>query len=59
MFRILLFLMAIAIFPCVFAQLPYQNDKLSAENRALDLLDRLTLEEKVALMQHNSPAIPR
>lgn len=59
MSRMMLFLMAIAIFPSVFAQLPYQNDKLSAENRALDLLDRLTLEEKVALMQHNSPAIPR
>ena len=29
------------------------------EQRADDLLQRLTLEEKVALMQNNSPAIPR
>ncbi|MDR0892027.1 MAG: glycoside hydrolase family 3 protein, partial [Mediterranea sp.] len=39
--------------------LPYQNPSLSAEQRADDLLSRLTLEEKVALMQNNSPAIPR
>lgn len=38
---------------------PYQNTKLTAEQRADDLLPRLTLEEKVALMQNNSPAIPR
>jgi len=40
-------------------QLPYQNPKLSAEARATDLLARLTLGEKAALMQNNSPAIPR
>jgi len=40
-------------------QNPYQNDKLSAEKRATDLLSRLTLTEKAALMQNNSPAIPR
>ena len=39
--------------------LPYQNTSLSAEQRAEDLLHRLTLEEKVALMQNSSPAIPR
>ena len=38
---------------------PYQDTKLTAEQRADDLLQRLTLEEKVALMQNNSPAIPR
>ena len=37
---------------------PYQDTKLTAEQRADDLLQRLTLEEKVALMQNNSPAIP-
>ena len=41
------------------AQLPYQNPNLSAEERANDLVQRLTLEEKAALMQNNSPAIPR
>lgn len=42
-----------------FAQLPYQNPDLSPEKRANDLLNRLTLEEKVLLMQNTSPAIPR
>ena len=40
-------------------QFPYQNPKLSSKERTEDLLKRLTLEEKAALMQNNSPAIPR
>ena len=43
----------------VSAQEPYKDPKLSAEQRAGDLLKRLTLEEKVSLMQNSSPAIPR
>ncbi len=39
--------------------LPYQNPQLSAEQRADDLLGRLTLDEKVKLMMDTSPAIPR
>ena len=39
--------------------LPYQNPQLSAEQRADDLLGRLTLEEKAKLMMDVSPAIPR
>ena len=39
--------------------LPYQNAQLSADQRADDLLTRLTLEEKVSLMMDTSPAIPR
>ena len=38
---------------------PFQNPKLSAEKRADDLLSRLTLQEKVSLMMHQSPAIER
>ncbi len=41
------------------AQLPYQNSNLTPEQRATDLLQRLTLEEKASLMQNASPAIPR
>ena len=40
-------------------QLPYQNPSLSAEQRADDLLGRLTQEEKVKLMMDTSPAIER
>ena len=39
--------------------LPYQNAQLTAEQRADDLLGRLTLDEKVKLMMDTSPAIPR
>ena len=38
---------------------PFQNPKLSAEERAADLTSRLTLEEKTKLMLNGSPAIPR
>ncbi len=40
-------------------QYPFQNPRLSAEQRADDLLGRLTLKEKVSLMMHQSPAIER
>ena len=40
-------------------QLPYQNTSLSAEQRADDLLQRLTVEEKAKLMMNASPAIER
>ena len=39
--------------------LPYQDTSLPAAERARDLVGRLTLEEKAALMQNSSPAIPR
>lgn len=37
----------------------YKDPSYTADERAADLLKRLTLEEKVSLMRHNSPAIPR
>lgn len=42
-----------------FAQLPYQNQKLTAEKRAEDLVSRLTLEEKVSLMMDSSKPVER
>ena len=55
---ILMLLMACAV--AVHAQvLPYQNPELSAEQRADDLLGRLTIEEKTKLMMDTSPAIER
>jgi beta-glucosidase len=39
--------------------LPYQNPNLSSEERAKDLIPRLTLEEKAILMNDISEAIPR
>ncbi len=41
------------------AQFPYQNPNLSFEERAKDLVSRLSLEEKGSLMCDISPAIPR
>ncbi len=39
--------------------LPYQDPNLSAQERANDLLSRLTIDEKVSLMMDISPAIER
>ncbi len=39
--------------------LPYKNTALSFEERAADLVSRMTLEEKVAQLGRNAPAISR
>ena len=41
------------------SNLPYQDPDLSSEERAADLVSRLTLEEKVSLMQYDSPPVER
>jgi len=38
---------------------PFQNSSLSIEARAADLVSRLTLDEKIAQMLNNTPAIDR
>lgn len=37
----------------------YKNEELSFEERAKDLVSRMTIEEKVTQMLHSSPTIPR
>ena len=37
---------------------PFQDTTLSVSSRVEDLLSRLTLDEKLSLMQHRNPAIP-
>ncbi len=41
------------------ANLPYMNTNLSPEQRAADLVHRMTLAEKASEMQNNSAAVPR
>lgn len=55
----LLFIAGYLLSVSLFGQLPYQNPLLSSEERAKDLISRLTLEEKASLMFDQSPAIPR
>ena len=56
--KILLFFTLSCAVLVSFAQ-PYKDSSLSAEERAKDLLGRLTLKEKAQLMEHTSPAINR
>ena len=54
----LLFAMALLCCTAVSAQ-DYKDRTLSPEKRAQDLISRLTIEEKVALMQNNAAAVER
>jgi beta-glucosidase len=55
-FLIFFYLLTVSVWA---QQFPYQNPKLSSEERAKDLISRLTLEEKAILMCDISDAIPR
>ena len=56
-------LLGVAVQPHASAQsaapLPYTNPQLSPEQRATDLVHRMTLAEKASEMQNNSAAVPR
>ena len=41
------------------SSLPYMNPKLSPEERAADLVHRMTLEEKASQLVNQARAIPR
>jgi beta-glucosidase len=58
--KALMLLLSVLLSATVLAQtFPYQNPSLSPEERAKDLIGRLTLIEKAALMCDESDAIPR
>jgi beta-glucosidase len=62
--RILLTLASIALLASAAAaqdvsKLPYRNPKLPPEERAADLVDRMTLEEKASELVNQARAIPR
>lgn len=44
--------------PVLGQDFPFQDTRLSVAERVEDLLSRLTLDEKLSLMQHRNPAIP-
>ena len=45
--------------PAPASSAPWRNPSLSVEQRAADLVSRMTLEEKAAQAGHTAPAIPR
>ncbi|WP_071146065.1 xylan 1,4-beta-xylosidase [Bacteroides ihuae] len=55
----LLMALSLVVSVHLWGQLPYQNPNLSSEERAKDLITRLTLSEKATLMCDVSDAIPR
>jgi len=60
--KIIIFLVCVTLLSNLNAQsyqYPFQNPDLPLEERLNDIISRLTLDEKVLLMQHNAPAIAR
>ena len=57
---LLVVLLALRLSSAQVAEEPaYRNPHLSPEQRATDLVGRMTLQEKVLQMQNSAPAIPR
>jgi len=55
----LVLLVVLSPIPCRAEVLPYQNPALSAEERAIDLLQRMTLDEKISQMRDLSAPVER
>lgn len=49
----------VTVAPAVAQTLPYRDASLSADERAKDLLSRMTLDEKISMMTNYSPAVER
>ena len=57
--RIIVSIIGIVISCCAIAQQDFRNPNLSIDERAQLLLNQLTLEEKLGMMEHRNPAIER
>ena len=57
--KIIVSIIGILFFCCAIAQQDFHNPNLSIDERAQLLLDQLTLEEKLGMMEHRNPAIER
>ena len=44
---------------CFAQQYPFQDTTLDIETRVNDLIGRLSIDEKLSLLEHQNPAIPR
>jgi len=58
----LLAILAVLVVPSIAQDapsVPYLNSKLSAEERAADLVYRMTLEEKASQLVNQARAVPR
>ena len=57
--KIIVSIIGIVISCCAIAQQDFRNPNLSIDERAQLLLNQLTLEEKLGMMEHRNPAIER
>ena len=57
--RIIVSIIGIVISCCAIAQQDFRNPNLSIDERAQLLLNQLSLEEKLGMMEHRNPAIER
>ena len=61
-YRLLLFVLLLGLgVPFIYAQeeMPFRDENLPAHERVMDLLSRLTIEEKISLLYATSQGIPR
>ncbi|MBR4492022.1 MAG: hypothetical protein IKO98_05155, partial [Bacteroidales bacterium] len=57
--KIIVSIIGILFSCCAIAQQDFRNPNLSIDERAQLLLNQLTLEEKLGMMEHRNPAIER